>query len=172
MKWGSGKLGMMTLRNATKMSEPWLGKLGNYVKVNKDSNTFISQTMGALLQQESSPKVFYTNICCTKHIEYLRAIHESNITYSSQVSRILSNAKHRPRRLYPVLYKPFLHQLHKISNNVCSSYLGIYNHNALQLPNFHKQLLRIFTKLGRIKPKEILKGKLLVRRPMKVISEG
>jgi hypothetical protein len=111
------------------MSEPWLEKLGNYVTVNKDPNTFISQTMVALLEQEPSPKVFYTNICCTKHIEYLRAIHESEITYSSQVSKILSKAKHRPRQLYPILYKPFLHQLHELSNNVCSSYLGIYTHS-------------------------------------------
>jgi hypothetical protein len=55
---GSTKLGMMTLRNATKMSEPWLGKLGNKVKVNKGSNMFISQTMEALLVQESSPTFF------------------------------------------------------------------------------------------------------------------
>jgi len=128
--------------------------------------------MEALLEQETSPKVFYTNIRCTKHIEYLGAMHESAITYSSQVSRILSKAKHTTRQLYSVLYKPFLHQLHKPSNNVRSSYPRIYIHRALQLPNFNKQLLQIITKLGRIKPTEILKEKLLVWRPTKVISEG
>jgi len=82
--------------------------------------------MEALLEQETSPNVFYTNICCTKHIEYLGAMHESAITYSSQVSRILSKAKHTTRQPYSILYKPFLHQLHKSSNNVRSSYPGIY----------------------------------------------
>ena len=60
----------------------------------------------------------------------------------------------------------------KVSNNVCSSHLGIYIDNTLQLPNFHKELLRIITNLGRTKPTEILKGKLLVWRLIKVISEG
>jgi hypothetical protein len=71
--------------------------------------------MEALLERKPSPKIFYTKICCTKHIEYLGAIHESEITYSSQVSRILPKAKHRPRQLYPILYKRFLHQLHKLT---------------------------------------------------------
>jgi len=111
-------------------------------------------------------------LCVASRWTIINVYYESEITCSSQVSRILSKAKHRPRQLYPILYKPFLHQLRKVSNNVCSSYLAIYTNSALQLPNFQKELLRIITKLGRIKPTEILKGKLLVWRPMKVISEG
>jgi hypothetical protein len=65
--------------------------------------------MEALLEKQPSPKIFYTNICFTKHIEHLGAIRESEIAYSSRESTLLSRAKQRPRKLYSILYERFLH---------------------------------------------------------------
>jgi len=54
------------------MSESWLGKLSNSVKVNKRLEHIYFPNDGSVTEkQEPSPKVFYTNIFCMKHIDYL-----------------------------------------------------------------------------------------------------
>jgi hypothetical protein len=137
------------------------------INVNKYSTSLFLKRLAHLRNDPPPLNIFHTNIAWTNEIKYLGIIIDSKLTYRLRINKSADKENHRFRQLYPILNKSSSIKIN-LALTICKTLIRpIITYAApawgyaakthfSELHVFRNDVLRIITKLPRVRPIAVL----------------